>query len=109
MTAAGYFSLLKPSIEVSEKRGLVFRLIDAVLPHLHFGGKNPEGIKTHWKKTTLLILTITLHNIPEGIIGEVAFGSVKASLSYGISQSFAGAITPALSIGIQNLMPLIPK
>ncbi len=117
MTAASYFSLLRPSIEISEKLGmiawippvigfllggLVLRLIDAVLPHLHLNEKKPEGIKTHWRKTTLLILAITLHNIPEGLAVGVAFGSVEASLSHGIAQSLSGAVALALGIGIQN-------
>ena len=71
------------------------------MPHLHLGfpAADAEGLPTKWKRTTLMILAITLHNIPEGMAVGVAFGAV----AYGIpSASLAGAVALALGIGIQN-------
>lgn len=116
MIAASYWSLLAPAIEMSQDKGIpvwippavgflaggVFmRLIDRIIPHLHLGLKpsEAEGIKTSWHRTTLLVLAVTLHNIPEGMAVGVAFGA----LAYGLpSASLAGAIALALGIGIQN-------
>jgi ZIP family zinc transporter len=118
MIAASFFSLLAPAIEMAEiayaeERGLppwaaaaigfvmggVFlRLADSLLPHLHIGAKESEGLKTHWGRSILLVLAITLHNIPEGLAVGVGFGA--ASLSPGAS--LAGAISLALGIGLQN-------
>jgi ZIP family zinc transporter len=81
--------------------GVFLRVIDMILPHLHIGNdiSESEGIKTPWKKSTLLFLAITLHNIPEGLAVGVAFGAV----AYGLpSASLAGAIALAIGIGIQN-------
>lgn len=77
------------------------RLIDKVLPHLHKGLKTSEaeGIKTSLQRTTLLVLAVTLHNIPEGMAVGVAFGALAYDLP---SASLAGAISLALGIGIQN-------
>ena len=56
------------------------RLIDYILPHVHLFGEasDAEGIKTSWRQTTLLVLAITLHNIPEGLAIGVAFGAVAS-------------------------------
>jgi ZIP family zinc transporter len=116
MIAASYWSLLAPSIEMAESMGVIpwippavgfamgaifLRVIDKFLPHLHPGmpDSSTEGVKTAWHRTTLLVLAITLHNIPEGLAVGVAFGAVAANLS---SASFAGAVVLALGIGIQN-------
>ena len=116
MIAASYWSLLAPAIEMSEAMGVpkwlpavvgfllggVFlRLADGLLPHLHIGFKmeEAEGIKTGWRRTTLLVLAITLHNIPEGLAVGVAFGAVAAGYP---SATLAGAMALALGIGIQN-------
>jgi len=116
MIAASYWSLLEPAIDMSEgfsypawipavvgflAGGVFLRLLDKLLPHLHLGLplSSAEGIKTTWRKTTLLILAITLHNIPEGLAVGVAFGAVAADLP---SASLAGAVALALGIGIQN-------
>jgi ZIP family zinc transporter len=116
MIAASYWSLLAPAIEMSEGKdipawvpavvgfllgGIFLRGIDAVLPHLHigFGIEEAEGLKTSWRRTTLLILAITLHNIPEGLAVGVAFGAVAAGLP---SATLAAAVALALGIGIQN-------
>ena len=117
MIAASYWSLLAPAIEMSEGKsipawvpavvgfllGSIFlRVIDKVLPHLHLGfpESEAEGIKTSWQRSSLLILAVTIHNIPEGLAVGVAFGAIAASLP---SATLAGAIALAIGIGIQNL------
>ncbi len=116
MIAASFWSLLAPAIEMSRELGMVewgppaigFMLggifllgIDKLIPHLHVGFKteNAEGVKTSWKRSVLLVLAITLHNIPEGLAIGVAFGSVVYGLE---SSSLAGAIVLAIGIGLQN-------
>ncbi len=116
MVAASFWSLLAPSIELSEEMGfppwlpavvgfllggLFLRLVDMVLPHLHIGEKteDAEGIKTHWRRTLLLVLAVTLHNIPEGLAVGVGFGAVGAGIK---SASFMGAVALAMGIGLQN-------
>ncbi|HBG60522.1 MAG: dihydroorotate dehydrogenase [Omnitrophica WOR_2 bacterium GWF2_38_59] len=116
MIAASYWSLLAPAIEMSEGMylpvwfpaaagfllgGIFLRLIDKILPHLHLGFNmdEAEGVKTSWKRSTLLVLAITLHNIPEGLAVGVAFGAVTAGLP---SATLSGAIALAIGIGIQN-------
>ncbi|MGC8928303.1 MAG: ZIP family metal transporter [Myxococcota bacterium] len=117
MIAASFWSLLSPSIELSEKSGgikwlppaigfllgaVFLRVIDMILPHLHIGLKESEaeGIKTNLKKTTLLVLAVTLHNIPEGLAVGVAFGSLVAHNDPAL---IMGAISLAIGIGIQNI------
>ena len=73
--------------------------LDKVLPHLHINFKKPEGVKTPWHRSTLLVLAITLHNIPEGLAVGVLFGGVAAGLP---EASIAGAAVLAMGIGIQN-------
>ena len=77
------------------------RLTDKFLPHLHPGLTidKSEGVKTSWQRSTLLVLAITLHNIPEGLAVGVAFGAVAADLP---SATIGGAIALAIGIGIQN-------
>ncbi|WP_372806857.1 ZIP family metal transporter [Pontiella sp.] len=116
MIAASFWSLLAPGIEMAESLGHVpwrtatigflgggvfMRLIDKFLPHLHpgFAMGQSEGVKTSWQRSTLLVLAITLHNIPEGLAVGVAFGAVAAGLP---SATIGGAIALAIGIGIQN-------
>ena len=116
MVAASFWSLLSPAIEMSAGEGFVkvmpsaigFGLgalfifaIDKVLPHLHinFKKEDAEGIKTPWRRTTLLTLAITLHNIPEGLAVGVLFGGVAAGIP---EASVAGAVVLAFGIGLQN-------
>lgn len=114
MVAASFWSLLAPGIEMSEGEGFVkvmpaaigFGLgalfifgLDKILPHIHINFKESEGIKTPWHRTTLLVLAITLHNIPEGLAVGVLFGGVAAGLP---EASIAGAVVLAIGIGIQN-------
>jgi ZIP family zinc transporter len=76
-------------------------IIDKILPHLHLGFplEEAEGIKTSWHRSVLLVLAITLHNIPEGLAIGVAFGALASDLP---TASLAGAVVLALGIGIQN-------
>lgn len=114
MVAASFWSLLAPAIEMSEGEGFVkvipaavgFLLgavfifgLDKILPHLHINFKETEGMKSPWQRTTLLVLAITLHNIPEGLAVGVLFGGVAAGIP---EASIAGAVTLAIGIGIQN-------
>jgi zinc transporter, ZIP family len=117
MIAASYWSLLAPAIEMSEASGgskwipavigfmsggVFLYVIDRILPHLHVGFpiEKAEGIQTDWHRSILLVLAITLHNIPEGLAVGVAFGALAANLP---SASLPGAIALAIGIGIQNL------
>jgi ZIP family zinc transporter len=117
MIAASYWSLLAPAIEMSRETGGVpvwvpaavgfllggafIRMIDLFLPHLHLGfpESEAEGVHTKWRRSVLLVLAITLHNIPEGLAVGVAFGAVAANLP---TATLAGAIALAIGIGIQN-------
>jgi ZIP family zinc transporter len=116
MIAASYWSLLAPAIEMVENSGGIawipavigflgggafLWIIDKTLPHLHQGLKveDAEGIKTRWQRSILLILAITIHNIPEGLAIGVAFGAVAAGLP---SATIGGAVALAVGIGIQN-------
>ncbi|MBN1494093.1 MAG: ZIP family metal transporter, partial [Candidatus Omnitrophica bacterium] len=116
MIAASFWSLLAPAIAMSEGHtmgawfpaafgfaagGIFLRGIDKILPHLHVGFRmdEAEGIKTSWQRSTLLVLAITLHNIPEGLAVGVAFGAVAAGLP---SATLPAAIALAVGIGIQN-------
>jgi zinc transporter, ZIP family len=114
MVAASFWSLLAPSIEMSEGEGFIkvipaavgFGLgalfifgLDKILPHIHINFKETEGIKSPWQRTTLLVLAITMHNIPEGLAVGVLFGGVAAGIP---EASIAGAVTLAIGIGIQN-------
>ena len=116
MIAAAYWSLLAPSVELSRGGrlpvwlppmagfllgGAVLWIIDRVLPHLHLGFPEAdiEGLPTSWKRSTLLMLAVTLHNIPEGLAVGVAFGAVASVLH---QVNLASAIALAVGIGIQN-------
>ena len=116
MIAASYWSLLAPAIEMAEGGSLpawvpatvgflsgggFLWIIDKILPHLHLGFplEEAEGIKTSWHRSVLLVLAITLHNIPEGLAIGVAFGALASDLP---TASLAGAVALALGIGIQN-------
>lgn len=116
MIAASFWSLLKPAIEMAEASGTLpwmpavvgflsggafLYLVDRILPHLHLGLSidKAEGIKTTWQRSVLLVLAITLHNIPEGLAVGVAFGALAMNPDAGM---LAGAVALALGIGLQN-------
>lgn len=116
MIAASFWSLLNPAIELAESRGTIpwvpavvgflaggafIYVIDKTLPHLHLGLaiNKAEGIKTSWQRSVLLVLAITLHNIPEGLAIGVAFGALSAGSD---AAAISGAVALALGIGLQN-------
>jgi len=114
MVAASFWSLLSPAIDMSAGSGfmkvipaavgfffgaLMLYGLDKVMPHIHINFKESEGVKTKWHKTTLLVLAITLHNIPEGLAVGVLFGGVAAGFE---GATIGGAVALALGIGLQN-------
>lgn len=119
MIAASVWSLIIPGIEMAEGQGMIgwvpaaigfllgglfLRICDAYIPHLHIGLPRDaaEGVDTKWKRATLLVLAITLHNIPEGLAIGVLFGAASLGLDMAGGATVIGAITLAIGIGIQN-------
>ncbi|ERM83343.1 dihydroorotate dehydrogenase [Rhodonellum psychrophilum GCM71 = DSM 17998] len=117
MVAASFWSLLGPSIALSEKSfpdhpwipaaigflsgGLFIFFLDKLMPHLHinFSNEETEGVATKWHKSTLLLLAITMHNIPEGLAVGILFGAAALGLD---GATTSAAIALAIGIGIQN-------
>ena len=118
MIAASYWSLLAAAIEMSPDvapnlpvwfpaavgflMGAFFLYgLDKFMPHLHinFDRSEAEGVRTDWQRTTLLVLAITLHNIPEGLAVGVLFGAVAHGMP---GADIAGAVVLAMGIGLQN-------
>lgn len=116
MIAASFWSLLNPAIQMAEEEGSVpwvpavvgflaggafLFIVDKLLPHLHMGlsRDKAEGIKTTWQRSILLVMAITLHNIPEGLAVGVAFGALASNAD---PQILAGAVALAIGIGLQN-------
>lgn len=115
MVAASFWSLLSPAIELADAQGtpgwvpaavgfllggVALRGLDRVLPHLHPGRGITEGRATSWRRVTLLVTAITLHNIPEGLALGVAFGG--AAVAPPGEGTFGAAVALAVGIGIQN-------
>ena len=114
MIAASVWSLIIPSIEMAGEQGkiawipatvgfllgIIFLLVlDSVIPHMHLESEKPEGMKSKLKKTTMLVLAVTLHNIPEGMAVGVLFAGAMIG-NTGVTM--AGALTLAIGIAIQN-------
>ncbi len=115
MVAASIWSLLLPAMDMVDETlenfafipalvgivcGMAFLYgMDKFVPHMHFDEHTKEGVKTSFKKTTMLVMAVTLHNIPEGMAVGVAFASL---LSGNVEVSMAGAFALAIGIGIQN-------
>lgn len=114
MIAASVWSLLIPAIERAEEAGGIgwipaaggfligiafLMLMDALLPHLHLGADHPEGLSSNLKRTTLLVLSVTLHNIPEGMAVGLAFAAAAQENS---PAALSAAAALALGMGIQN-------
>lgn len=114
MIAASVWSLLIPAIERAEEAGGIgwipaaggfligiafLMLMDALLPHLHLGADHPEGLSSNLKRTTLLVLSVTLHNIPEGMAVGLAFAAAAQENS---PAALSAAVALALGMGIQN-------
>ncbi len=117
MIAASFWSLLMPAINLSAELGVPKWLpaligflvgagflfaLDKILPHLHLdkARKDAEGLKTGWQRSVLLVLAITIHNLPEGIAVGVAFGAAGVGMG---GMTLAAAIGLAIGIGLQNL------
>ena len=115
MIAASVWSLLIPAIEEAESLGQIgwvpaaggfilgvgfLLLLDTLLPHLHHGSDEPEGLKSSMKRTTMLIFAVTLHNIPEGMAVGLSFA--LAAQHGGDPALYAAAMALAIGIGIQN-------
>lgn len=115
MIAASVWSLLIPAIEEAQSQGQIgwipaaggfllgiafLMLMDCLLPHLHPGASTPEGPSSHWKRTTLLVLAVTLHNIPEGMAVGLSFA--LAAQHGGDPALYAAAMALAIGVGIQN-------
>lgn len=117
MIAASVWSLLNPAIEQAEELGQIgwipaaggfllgvafLLVLDTFLPHLHPEGEQPEGIQTSWKRTTLLVSAVTLHNIPEGMSVGLLF-AMAAQASGPAADAYLGmAFALALGMGLQN-------
>lgn len=114
MVAASVWSLLIPAMDMSESMGRMafipaavgfllgmgfLLLMDQIIPHLHLNHEEPEGMKSSLGKTTMLVLAVTLHNIPEGMAVGVVFAGM---ISGDNSITAAGAFALAIGIAIQN-------
>lgn len=121
MVAASVWSLLLPAMDMAELNaapgvpkalsvglpvgggfllgGAFLMLLDRFLPHLHIGSDEPEGVAVHWQRTTMIVLAVTLHNIPEGMAVGLAFAVAAQSTEAG---AFAGALALALGMALQN-------
>lgn len=119
MIAASVWSLLIPAIEEAQAAGQAgwlpalggfalgvgaLLLLDVLLPHLHPGASKAEGISSSWRRTTLLVFAVTLHNIPEGMAVGLSFARVamQEGAAAGSTAMYAGALVLALGMGIQN-------
>ena len=115
MVAASVWSLLMPAIEEAEAAGgsglfpaaggfvlgvLFLLLMDRLMPHLHLGEEQPEGLSSSFRRTTLLVLAMTLHNIPEGMAVGLSFA--LAAQHENSQAALSGAMALALGMGIQN-------
>ena len=114
MIAASIWSLIIPSIDMAKEQnviswlpatvgfllGILFLLVlDSIIPHLHLNSNKPEGVKAKLQKTTMMVLAVTLHNIPEGMAVGVVFAG---AISQNSGITMAGAIALAIGIAIQN-------
>jgi len=114
MIAASVWSLLIPAMEMAESQGqnvmlpvgggfvlggLFLMVLDRLLPHLHIGSEEAEGLPVHWKRTTMIVLAVTLHNIPEGMAVGLSFSLAAQDTAPG---ALAAAVALAVGMGLQN-------
>ena len=114
MIAASVWSLLIPAMEMAEEAGknamlpaglgfalggLFLMLLDGLMPHMHLDCDQPEGLPCHWKRTTMIVVAVTLHNIPEGMAVGLSFATAAYDLSPG---ALMGALALAIGMGLQN-------
>ena len=119
MIAASFWSLLAPAIEMAAQSygetykwipplagfllgAVVLQIIDRILPHMHPDLTVAEGPKTSWQRSTLLVLAITIHNIPEGLAVGVAFGAAAGLAGAARASQIGAAVALAIGIGLQN-------
>jgi len=119
MIAASFWSLLAPAIEMAAQSygetykwipplagfllgAVVLQIIDRILPHMHPDLTVAEGPKTSWQRSTLLVLAITIHNIPEGLAVGVAFGAAAGLAGAARASQVGAAVALAIGIGLQN-------
>lgn len=115
MIAASVWSLLIPAIEMAEEQGMIgwvpaaggfvlgglfLLLLDMLMPHLHPGASHAEGVQTNLRRSTLLVLAVTLHNIPEGMAVGLACALAAGGVSSSVTVASAAAL--AMGIGLQN-------
>lgn len=119
MVAASIWSLIIPSLDMSAEMGstawvpaavgiaagmLFLLLLDNLIPHLHINSSEPEGVKTHLGRSSMLVLAVTLHNIPEGMaVGVVAAGALAGALAGDVSITMTGAMALSMGMAIQNI------
>ena len=114
MIAASVWSLLIPAMDMAESRGqnvllpvglgfvlggVFLMVLDRLLPHLHIGSDEAEGLPAKWKRTTMIVLAVTLHNIPEGMAVGLSFSVAAQDTAPG---ALAGAVALAIGMGLQN-------
>ncbi|HRY78037.1 MAG TPA: ZIP family metal transporter [Candidatus Izemoplasmatales bacterium] len=114
MIAASVWGLLNPAIQQAEDTGNIgwipaafgflaggafLLMMDLLLPHLHIGGDRPEGLKSSWNRTTMLVFAVGIHNIPEGLAVGFAFGLAFKTATV---PALAAAVGLAIGIGLQN-------
>ena len=114
MIAASVWSLLIPAMEEAQAAGVAgwlpagggfvlgvafLMLLDSLLPHLHPGAKQAEGLNSSWHRSTMLMLAVTLHNLPEGMV----VGLAAALALHGDADAVSGALALSLGIGLQNI------
>jgi ZIP family zinc transporter len=122
MIAGSFWSLLAPSIELAAQSplygaalrwlpalvgfllgGIAFRIVDRLLPHLHPDLAKAEGPSSSWRRSTLLVLAITLHNIPEGLAVGVAYGAAATLTGAARAAQLGAAIALTIGIGLQDI------
>ena len=114
MIAASVWSLLIPAMEMAEAAGnnvllpvglgfamggLFLMLLDGLMPHMHLDCDEPEGLPCHWKRTTMIVVAVTLHNIPEGMAVGLSFATAAYDTAPG---ALMGALALAIGMGLQN-------
>ncbi len=114
MIAASVWSLLIPAMDMAAEQGqsvllpvgggfvlggLFLMVLDQLMPHLHIGSDEAEGLPAHWKRTTMIVLAVTLHNIPEGMAVGLSFSVAAQDASHG---ALAAAVALAIGMGLQN-------
>ena len=114
MVAASVWSWLIPAMEMAEEQGqnvmlavgggfvlggLFLMVLDRLLPHLHIGSAAAEGLPAHWKRPTMVVLAVTLHNIPEGMAVGLSFSVAAQDTAPG---ALAAAMALAIGMGLQN-------